>query len=478
MANKPVKIFEIKGNDWMRGLTRQLYSLIGGLFILTNHFDPFEKAGMCQPGFVNQALSSVSGATASFLTPFTLSGLGYFYAHAPTKLYKIDISTNVATDETSNVTTGACLGAAVWRDKYVYSLATAVRKIELGAGTDTSLLTGLTTGMPHVMATGADLGLNLYITNGNLIAKLILETGTTGNVLNAFSLETGQVSKDLTNDGRYLVILSDNNVNGSNLFGKSKCRVTFWDMVRTSADVIWNLDDTAVIGMKFIDGLVYVIGYENIYVCSAGMAPQVIYSFTGNATVTIRPASAAAITSRKGILYWIGTNGRVYAYGNPLDPNKKILYAPYFCESGTPTALVAATSKMFVATDTPGIVEVQGGTGVRNTSLIQTGPFDLGQRYAFAYVKMVLDTPIASGEAVILNSISTWDTNGGITTSATRDFTSDPNKATLLFYRTPAAASTDVPDFEKISIISFTLQKKALVRLELWGVPLEDQYQT
>lgn len=476
MTNKSVKIFEIKGSDWMRGFARQTSSMLGGIFRSVNNFDPFETNGFFQPGYAPNALSlGGSASTPSFMTPFSTGGLGYIYAHGATKLYKIRTSDNAITDETSNVTTGAAFGAGIWRNKYVYALSTEVRKIELGAGTDTQLLSGLTASIPHVMCTGADLGLNQYVTNGNLIAKLILETGTAGNSLNAFTLETGQIARDLCNDGRYLVIISDNNSSGSTEI-KSKCTISFWDMVKSSADQIYTVDDTSLIGAKIIDGVTYIIGYDNIWACTVGSAPQIVYSFTGNATITYRPSSASMLSVRNGILYWAGSNGQIYGYGNPFDKTKKIFFSPYTC-SGTPTAICATTTKFYASNSNPGIDELQIGTGTRTTSDFVLAPIDFGQRFQYAYTKVVLKSPIASAEFFELRGINNWDGNGVITTSDVRNFSTHPGQSTMLFYRTPINTVNDVDDFEQMSLITIEVGKKAVVRLAIYATPLEDQYQ-
>lgn len=473
----PVKIFEIKGEDWTSGLSRQTSSTLGGLFTSATNFDPFETNGFWQPSFAPQALSGVTASTTQFMTPFSVGGLGYIYAHASTKLYKIKVLDNSVTDETSNITIGSVSGAAIWRNKYLYALDTQVRKIELGADTDTQLLTGLTSGVPHIMCTGADLGLNEYVTNGSVIGKLVLETGTSGNTTSAFALETGMIARDLGNDGRYLVIISDNNSSGS-VDIKSKCVVTFWDMVKSTADVIWEIKDTNLIGLKIVDGIVHVFGYNGIWACSAGTPPQIIYPYIGNSTITGHPSSAAAITEKNGVIYW-GTNNSthlVYAYGNPLDHNKKIFFTPYTV-TGNTTAMVATTTKFFAGHDIPGIDELAVGTGVRTLSNIITAPIDFGQRFQFAYAKVVMKDLIRSGESFELIGINNFDGNGLVTSADVRSFSLSQDQSTLIFSRTPANIPNDVADFEQLSGIRLATFKKAVLRFSIYANPLEDQYQ-
>ncbi len=467
-AQGPVKLLEFKSEDWLKGMSRQTTAAVGGVFKTATAYDPFEQPGVCLPCTSPTAVSGASNSVL-FLTPFVASGVPYLFGHANAKLYKINALTAASTDETAsiNVAAGSIGGATVWRDRYIYSPGTTVRSVTLALASDTEILTGLTSSVPHVMTTGADK--NCYITNGSDIAKLILESGTTGNSTNVFSLETGQVAKDLTSDGRYLVIVSDNNAASATTV-RSKCLITFWDMARGTADAIHSVEDSFLLGVRLINGVLYVIGYDNIYICTAGSPPQVVYSFLDAASVTGRPPGPAAIAVRRGCLLWAQSDGSlIYALGNPLDPTKPVLYTPYTNSTGNGQTLAVTGTKVWSSTSTPAVNLLTGST--RTTASLVTVPLDFGANYELNYCKVVTKGILASGESLDVQ-ITTKAGNGVLTTSATKNFSSDPNKQTFIFY--PSAAT--VSSFEELDSIQLTVGKQPWLRFELWATPILNEY--
>lgn len=474
MANAPVKIFSISGTDWMKGFSRTTSSMIGGIFQLASGYDPFERPGIWQTPYMPQTLTGTALTTSvKFLTPFSEGGVGYIYAHSSTKLYRVTISNNTVADHTANITTGAVFGAKVWKDRYVYALTDTVKSIVLNAGTNTTLLTGLNAGVGHYMETGADS--NLYVTDQASIAKLILQSGTTGNTLGVFNLETGMTARALINDGRYLIIIADNNSSGATNVS-SKCVIMFWDMVKATADIIYYVDDKQMVGGGIIDGVVYVFGKDHIYACNSASPPQIVFSFlpdpVSGGVAVWPPANQGEIATRRGIIYWVGDSSDViYALGNPFG-RVKVLYAPY--EGGGLNSAIGMGSNRLFTADSAGIYELQAGTGVRGSSLLSTSGVDLGKRYQFAFIKAVLDSELVSGQSLSFQVLSAND-GRKISDTFSKSGTTDLGKQVLIFPRMPPSSETaDGSQFEEISKINLSLTKTALKRFEMWAYPLED----
>lgn len=473
---KNFRLVKIGYNEWMRGLSRQTTSIIGGLFRQASNFDPFEKSGIMQPSFTPVAATGLT-LTANRLTPFSIGGVGYLYAHGTTKLYQINTNTQAGTDVTGNITAGAVKGAGVWRGRYLYVLDTEVRSIVLNAGTDASVLAGLTSGVPHEITTGPDL--NQYVTNGINIARLILESGTTGNTTSSnIVLEVGQYAKDLASDGRNLVIVSDDNLAQSQI-GKGKCVVTYWDCAKTTAEAIYELEGEAyVIAVKVIGDTTLILGYNGIYIGSVNSKPKLLFPFIGNSTVTNRPNSPSQVMVKQGVLHWLESGGtNVFAYGNPLDDSKKIIYNPYTgTGSGNGLALCNSGFKIWAALDTPGIYVLNSGS-TRGSADIYVSPMDFESRYKFGFIKVVLNGLLSSGESITCQVISR-DATGIIINTTIKNFTTDANRQVLIFDINPAGGGSDVNEFEELYWIYIGANKRAIKRVELWAKTMENQYQT
>ena len=470
------RILQLKDTDWMRGISLQASSLLGGIFSQASNFDPFEVLGMAQPSLAGNAATGDALNTIAFLTPISTGGTSYLYGHATSKLFQIT-SGNVVTDITTAsgvITTSAPQGAIFWRGKYIYALTGSIYAHTIGTATNTLLLSGLTTTVPHIFTSGPD-G-NLYFTNGASIGKIVLDTGTTGNTATAFTdNDSATIYKDILNDGRYICVIGDTNIGTSN--GKFRCIVGFWDTIRGNYEQLYDanyIDDSYLIACKIINGAVYVIGKEGLYVCSVGTPPQLIADLTGNANIgsTSLPNGAALVTKRKGTLVWgASASGSIYGFGTPIPGGTKIFFQPYTAALGNITAVAYLGSILFAATSNPGLYAFTGST--RNNSIIKLSNLTFDQSYKFEYAKAVLRDEIASGQSIALQIHSK---NGAkvVTDTDTFNFTTSPGKSTIIFYRKPTGTS-DVDSFDELSSITLTVGKIPLERFEIWATPQDPQ---
>jgi hypothetical protein len=159
------KIFELKGSDWMKGLSLQTDFPIGGLFNNTTSFDPFDNAGYLVGSKDSTELTAPVGLP-KVITPVQLSGTGYFYVHTPTKFYRyLRESPYTQTDQTSSISvTDPIVGATVWKGRYIYAGKASLRSWNFNA-TDVDISGGESgwNGDIRRMCIGPD-G-NLYIGN-------------------------------------------------------------------------------------------------------------------------------------------------------------------------------------------------------------------------------------------------------------------------------------------------------------------------
>lgn len=493
---KPVKIFELSGDKWRDGMSLQTASAVGGIFSSTTNFDPFEITGMMQC-----SLASATGADSSITsTPTTIqsfqkSGVGYLYAHTPTKLYEVlDGSPYTTVDKTANISVASSVrGSIIFNGYYVYSLSNTVRAriVPVTSGSDVQILALSTDGTWHPMCVGADK--NLYIADYAVIGKITNSLaagngvlGTTNNVGTAVSLENGMYARALVNDGRYLVILADNNPSGDYnntggttppvpVTGNYRCQVLYWDMVKSSFDQIYEFTDSNIIGGAFLDGGIYVFTGNGIYVTNISTAPKQIFSFRTGSSITEKPTTPFQITTDKNSIYWCGqSNGSIYAYGSLYPGMKKVFYQP-FNSSYTPSAIISTGTNFYIGTSgSNNMLRVTGTGSTRNTGSISTAPLSLPQDYKFDFIKVTMQQPLASGDTIDAY-MNTQNGNAVITNTNVKNFSTIGAKQTILFDRKYAGSGLDVETFNDFSLV--VSSAKAIKSVEVWATPQENYSQ-
>lgn len=488
------KLFEISGGDWMKGLSVQATLPMGGIFRRATNFNPFEQIGTMSPGSTGTRLGSgtITTAIRSMNSIYHIGdGASRILAYGDnSSLYKIAPSSGTVTDISASLASGSTTarGSMPWRNKFVYCKDTEVRKFDLtgtfGAN-EAQLLSGLTTGVPHDPVIGAD-G-NLYIPNGNAVAKLILETGTTGNSTSVFTIDSDMVIRQALNDGQFLVLLADNNSNNTN--GQFRCLITFWDTVSGLAERTYDWYENRVYCMEMKDQNIYIHASDYKYVCNVATAPKAIFPFKGsNVSPSLLPST---IDFYRNSIVWARYDGtddaaRIDAYGNVLG-GESIFYTPIVntgdTTADTPTALLPYTydgtnSYYFLA------VTDSGGTNprlysfyytgteasaTRTTSTIRVSDIQLSQPYKFEYAKIVLRQALSSGESVSF----LMKAQGSSVTVSNTETLSTVGKVTKIFRPTP---TTGTPEYiEQINDITITAVKAVVERVEVWGTPLSPQ---
>jgi hypothetical protein len=477
------KIAEWKKEDFSKGLSAQSFMPVGGLFQSMEGIDPFYNQGLAVPSFTAQTITPSSAP--KFITNFNTGGTEYVYWHSDTEIKQIlKDSPYTQTDRTSEITfTGSLpvIGTIVWKGKYIYARAGGdlrANSIPLTSANDVQLKTGFNSTFDSMaLCVGGD-G-NLYHADNSRVGIITSATGTSGNS-NIFTIDDNFNVRDLINDGEYLVIIADNNAEKTldRKVGKYRCRVYFWDMIKATADIIYDIDDSYLIAGRQLDGNIYFFGYNGLYVCNRAVPPKMVRPFEGyNGVSRAKPTNPYQLVQTKGSIYWVDglnnllTNGNVFAYGNPTSGANKIFYNPHINSNSThrQNVIQVVGEQFWVATAEP-VIYVQNTGSTRGTGNIATLDSIFDTTYKFEGVKVVLANPLTSGQSVKCRVIGA---NGSKVVSAeeTKSYSATNPRQNLIFKLKTQAGSID--KFENLRI-EIDNTSASIQRIALYATPIDD----
>lgn len=473
----------------MKGNSVQQNLAIGGLFQTTSNFNPFETMGYLQPALEPVTVDASTITTRiDYIVPVANGGnTGYAFAignrsgTGAKTFYRIDLTTNFATDFSAEIDQNAPTGAITGRGLFWYGNRIIYRKTnELrsnvftpDSGSDVSILPSDLSNNTFVMdfAVGPD-GYLYYTAHNNFsIGRIVTVTGTTDNVIDAFLLESRMFPRGLTMDGRYLVIMGDTN-DGHITNATSRCRVYFWDGVKATADIIWDIPDNYLIGGRYVDGKVLILGASGLWACSAATPPKLVFPLTS----TQLPDGPNKISAIKNILYWgaSGQGGRVLGYGSLV--GKPILFSPHNSDpngSALHTAFAVSGNQFLAALDTPSLKLLNSGS-TRGSAVVTTAPNPLPQPFQFAFMKVTLKSRLTNGQTV---TASVSNNIGVIMNTTNKNYTTDPDKQTLIFRPNPSI-STPLTRFEDLSVNLNPQGGAVIERVAVYGTPIDDYGQS
>jgi len=476
------KIIDLQTKDWSNGISAQANMPIGGYFQSFRGIDPFYNQGLATPSFPEE---TVTPSTAPLMiTNFNTGGVTYIYWHSATELKQtLKDSPYTQVDKTSEVSfVGgfAVNGAIIWKNKYIYARQGSdirANSLPVASGSDIQIKAGVNSSFDKMaFCVGAD-G-NLYHADNSRVGILTSATGTAGNA-NTFNIDSDFNVRDLINNGKYLVIIADNNnqLSTDKKIGNYRCRVYFWDMIKTTADIIYDVQDSYMIAGEQIDGNIYFFGYNGLYVCNLATSPKLIRPFTGyNGVSNQLPLHAYQLTQNKGSLYWVNgvsdavKNGNVFAYGNPTTGLQKIFYNPYsFNGTGLHNIIQVVGEQLWIATAEPKMHIVNTSSGV-GTGVIATLNQIMPNLFRYEYTKIVLAVPLSSGQSVTFLAVTGGGGNA-VSSSETKSYSATNPKQTLIFRR--IAGVNTLQRFEDIRL-SITVVGASIVRVTTYATSLDD----
>lgn len=484
MAN-PIKIYEIKGEDWTKGLSYKSGFQVGGLFNTLSNFDPFENYGFYQPSLDAAVTDSSITASPVILTSWNDNGTAKIYSHTANALYEVlDGTPYTTTNESGEINvSNNCTGAIIYNGRYVYAQTTEVRSniLPVASGSDVQILTGFASSEHyHVLCVGSDK--YLYVADFGEIGQITSVTGTSGNTTGKYLLESGFIVRDMVNDGNYLVVIADNNqsqkIGSTGVRGKFRCQVLFYDVNggRSTPEYIYEFTDSYLVSVKYLDGVVYIFGRDNFWACNSVTAPKAIFNFNLGSTITEPPQTPYQVTIKDNSILWAGqTNGRIYAYGSLFSGTKKVFYQP-FATSAQPTAILWQGTNLYVGTSgANNMLSVLGTGSTRSLTSGTTAPVILPQPFKFAFARVVLRDKLASGGEVIFGMFSIGG-NGIITDTTTKQFSTVGSKQTILYNQENDGAQASEKLFNDFSLTIGATQ--AIARVEVWAYPVDNYDQS
>ncbi len=488
MSN-PQKLMEIKGADWLKGISIQDTFPIGGTFQSSSYnFDPFDLMGYFRTALTPVQIDNTKVLEVMNSCVYAFDGVGYIVfmgtrtGTSVKNLYRITASTQAVTDYSvtggSGTGTRNLAGLGFYKGRVLFAdldSASIFSLVISGIGTETALLSpsGYSSTEPTVFHNAPD-G-NCYFCRGaanGQVGRIDTVTGAGTNTGSAFTGDTSLTPKDMTSDGRYeIIIMDDNPLRTTGI--TSNCKVYFWDMDKADADIVLTIPDAYLISARWVDGRLLVIGASGIWQCGIGTAPRLIFPLVA----TELPTNPYFVTVQNNIMYWASASSgaKIYAYGAKI--GTPILFAP-FQTTGSDnlhTTLISSGTSFYAGltagTNTTKIYIHNTGSTRTNAS-VTTVPLQLAQPWKFSYAKVVLKDVLSSGQAIALTI------NNGAGTSilpvTTKQFSVDGAKKTFIFQ--PAGGT--IREFEDISVIVNPQGGAVVQRVCIYGTPIDEPSQT
>jgi len=484
----PTKILEISGDDLMKGISIQDTAAYGGIFQSSSYnFDPFDMMGFIRPSLESVQLDTAINKKPTCSLAVQSGGVGYVFhladrtGGAVNNLFRTKTSDQTVTGY--SLTGGSAAGARVFTGLgyvggnivFIDPSTAFVYRIGVGGGAETSCGgisgSGATT-LPAMFWNAPD-G-NTYFTKGSSdgqIAKI-----TTGYTVTdaAFTGDTDLIPKDLTDDGRFLIVIADENPTKVTAV-EAKCKVYFWDMDKADADVVMSIPDSFLIGGRYVDGRLLVIGSSGIWQLAIGSTPKLILPLTAAEL----PLTAQAIDVKGNNLYWTSSSGNSLVYGFGSKIGKPVWFAPHISNASSyvQNTVCSSGDYIYVGVDdgaSGGRAYVLNSGSTRSSATILTTPKVLAQPHKFLYAKVVLKSKLTTGQSIAL---ALYDSEGNsIMANTTYAYNASYLKKSFKFE--PKSQSGGVQEFEDI-YLQVNPQVGAIVqRVTIYGTPINDNSAT
>jgi hypothetical protein len=485
MAN-PVKIFEIKGSDFPKGLSHFSDFPFAGWFNQAS-FDPFEDYGYFTPPLAEVVTDSSRTSTPKFITSWVESGVSKLYVHTGDKLFEVlDDSPYTTTDESAEITVSAAVGGvASFKNKYIYAHPSTSKvfanAFPVASGSNVEILSSAgSTEFYRPMCVAPDK--NLYIGDFSQINQITNVAGTSGNTVAYYNLESGFMVRDMVSDGNYLIVIADNNTShkiaSDGDTGSFRCQVLFYDVNngRPTADFIHEFTESYLTSVKVLDDGVYIFGKDNLWICNSQTKPRAIFNFQTGSTITEPPRHFFQVSQKNNIILWCGvTNNKIFGYGSKVIGQKKVFIQPYGTASA-PQVILLSGSKVYVGTNGNNQMLVVLNTGsTRGSATLATANTLLDTPFKFAFAKVILKNKLATGCSVGFG-LNSQDESAKISNFVTKTFAEIGAKQSILF-NISNDASNSAKMFNEISV-TCTVTKSSVQKIEVWGYPIESNDQT
>lgn len=478
------KLFSIEYGQWEKALSSETGDFVDGIFRQFTNCDPFETQGVFAPTNAYNELGSgviSPSKTIRKILPVYTAEANQFYCLADDyKMYRID-SLPPVVDVSSQIGSGTAVAIDMvkWKGGLAYAMSSEVRfnAIPVASGSDVQILSANPTSNLCIAADR-----NLYVGIGNNVGKITNSAGTTSNTSSvAASLESGNITKKLIADGRYLLWIADN----SDSSGKNLITLAWWNLASSSFDDIQEFEGGSFRGAERVGRVIRLITENGLWeAVLGGGKPDCIVPFGGTIATSDIPVASffhgSTGVHKESRMFW-GTyqsGGNIICYGN-----KKSNKPPRLFQMGTSpdTAIsaIASNNSIFIFATSGNI---SGGTrklyslrgsATANTAVANVAGFSLKKPYTFHHARVVLRSPISSGNSVSLQ-ILTSNSTKTVLASTTKTNSTDSGERNLIFKNFAAGDGSDVRVFEDLSDVKLSTNV-AVHSLEVWGEEVNSQ---
>lgn len=429
----PKRILSLTDKDFTTGISTHAHSNGSGLFFTATGVNSFVEpyAGSTGMGLLQTyntptdltasvvldiptaGVENITGATAGSL--YILGDAGHFY--------EVDLSNDTITDRRSaSPITNPALGMDMFKPKggtkYLYYWQqTRIGRWDLTAGTggftDNWDSTGIQTTIFHQshLFAGA-----VYYGNLDRIGKVYDVAGTATNSADVLDFPNDYVNTCLEDDGTYLIIGINKNVNGTtgSTSLDSSIKILFWDTFSSSWSKEWLIPDFGLSAIKrYTDGFIAFCG-RGIYYFDFNTKPKKLRMTSVYPVRYGYPNAVDALND--ALIFANSTNSSLATYGK-LVPTAPVAYLqPWAGLTGDPTFInTSKVGRIYVGTAQPKFYYYVTGVGTAATGVsAQTVYFDFGDVFQIDRIDLIFGAPLASGDDISV-STRTDEVTGSVT---------------------------------------------------------------
>lgn len=279
------KLFTLTTKDWITGMGASKHASTGILNpdsrginplgndenygLLTSAGAPTDIAGA---NVVDQPIAYVTNSDDLYI----LGDDGHLYTQdvlsAPTTT-PTDLRSGTPITNPAN---GLEIFQAAGGSKYLYYWQkTQIGRWDISGSYPTGWTDNWATGLndTYIHPTHAFAG-QIFYGDGSEIGKIYDNSGTPTKVDNVLDIYANFTINSLTDDGTYLVIGATTQTASGTPTSISQNKILFWDTFAPSWAVEWTLPETsALVSVKYSNGLVYALTTEALWACSVGSQP-------------------------------------------------------------------------------------------------------------------------------------------------------------------------------------------------------------
>jgi hypothetical protein len=490
MAEKP--FLTLGPKQWLSGIAPSAHTGTGGIFFKADGITPLYDAGgtastengLLQAGatptswtlsdipFASTA-TSYAGAAALYI----LGAAGHLYSKAVGAASPTDLRSGTPISNPAN-------GITVWgpagvAPKLYYWMQAYIGTWDLSGSYPTGW-----NDTAYAITQGANSATlkpvhqfvgNVYYGNGDRIGSLV-DDGAMGitHASNALDFPTRKLATSITDDSRYLVIATTENVVGESLFARNT--FYFWDTFSTSWQAEWDVYDPYIWKVLKIGRAIYAFGQYGIYqVTFDGGVKKILSRFIGMGTAADLQigygANRATIYNNDALL--MGTDTTLDTFGK-LSPDVPTAHLKPFkipSGGGRPTMLSSSldAGRVYVGTSASKLYGFDFNGATHDTgNTAQTVYIPLEEAVCIDRIDLIFAEPLASGDAFGASIYTDEDTTPVDYGSAT--YTDD---GALRRKSLTSASITATAENQLSLLLTYTTGAVKLKYVEFYGTPLE-----